>query len=470
MTFNGKGIIFYELNEVPKKIVETYIELKPKSTISKIINRCNLIETYNHDQGELHPWTTWPTLHRGVNNNLHKIQFINQELDKSINIKYPPIWDILQKNKISVGVFGSLQSFPPIRSKYVKYYLPDTFAPSFNALPAELENFQKFNLSLCKDNKAIANSIKSKQYFYFLQLILSNSISINSSVKTFNQVISEIFMKKNKSRRPLLQPILNFDLFIKYLKKEKPNFTTYFTNHVAGMLHRYWVYLYNNDLNVDKDFHDDFYKYSIIKAMDIVDRQLEKLIKVSDKYNYNIVIASSMGQKARDSISQNQDIILNNFSKLLYSLRLNPRDYSELPAMQPDVCIKCANKKSLNTLRSKIKKITDFNNTEIILERYQPVELNLNISLKMTRKISTDSKIKIFDKEKNLNDAGLKMINRDPGTGYHCPEGTLLTYGDKTFVDLFNNLIKNNEIIDTTKITPLILNYFEIDIPSYMSL
>ena len=56
--------------------------------------------------------------------------------------------------------------------------------------------------------------------------------------------------------------------------------------------------------------------------------------------------------------------------------------------MQPDVCIKCANKESLNNLRSKIKNITDLNNEEIILERYSPVELNLNISLKMTKKIS----------------------------------------------------------------------------------
>ncbi len=465
MASSTRGIILYELNEVPKKIIETFIKLRPKSTISKIINRSKLIETYTNDTGELHPWTTWPTLHRGVNNNLHNIQFINQELENNINLKYPPIWDILQKNKISVGVFGSLQSFPPIKSNYVKYYLPDTFAPSYNSYPEELENFQKFNLSLCKDNKAISNSIKGKHYYYFLKLILSNSISFHSFIKTFNQVIKEIYSIKNKARRPLLQPTLNFDLFIKYLKKEKPNFTTYFTNHVAGMMHRYWAYLYKNDQN----YVDDFHKSSIIKAMDIVDRQLKVLIKFSEKYNYNIIITSSMGQKARDSISQDEDIILNSVSKLCLALGLNSKDYSELPAMQPDVCISCANKKALNNLRSKIKKITDFNNEEIIIERYQPVELNLNISLKMTKSISVNSKIKIFNEVKNLKDAGLQKINRDPGTGYHCPEGTLLTYGDNNFERLFNDLIKTNKIIDTTKITPLILNYFKVDVPKYMN-
>ena len=72
-------------------------------------------------------------------------------------------------------------------------------------------------------------------------------------------------------------------------------------------------------------------------------------------------------------------------------------------------------------------------------------------------------------KKKNLSDAGLKIIDRDPGTGYHCPEGTLLTYGDKHFENLFNNFINSDNFINTTKITPLILTYFNIILPSYMN-
>ena len=170
MVTKKKGIIFYELLGT-SVMIEKYIELRPKSTFAKLINNSDLINTFTNDVGELHPWTTWPTLHRGVNNNLHKIQFINQELE--INKKYPPIWDILQKNKISVGVYGSLQSYPPIKSKYIKYYLPDTFSPSYEAYPKELEDFQKFNLSICKDNKAVANSIKGDLYLDFLKLVIS---------------------------------------------------------------------------------------------------------------------------------------------------------------------------------------------------------------------------------------------------------------------------------------------------------
>ena len=49
-----------------------------------------------------------------------------------------------------------------------------------------------------------------------------------------------------------MQAILSFDVYEKYLLKEKPEFTTYFTNHVAGMMHRYWDNLFNPQTNSKK--------------------------------------------------------------------------------------------------------------------------------------------------------------------------------------------------------------------------
>ena len=88
------SLILYELNEVPIKLIKKYVELKPKSAFARLLKIGKSIDTITYDKGELHPWTTWPTLHRGVNNDKHHIQFINQPLDKSS--KYPPLWDIIQ--------------------------------------------------------------------------------------------------------------------------------------------------------------------------------------------------------------------------------------------------------------------------------------------------------------------------------------------------------------------------------------
>ena len=110
----------------------------------------------------------------------------------------------------------------------------------------------------------------------------------------------------------------------------------------------------------------------------------------------------------------------------------------------------------------------DLNNINIIIERYEPVDLNLNISLVMTDKLCEKKKIKINSSKKNLEEAGLKVVNRDPGTAYHCPEGSLFTIGDKEIDSLFQNI--GNPTIDTAKLAPLILHYFGVKIPSYMKL
>jgi hypothetical protein len=228
-------------------------------------------------------------------------------------------------------------------------------------------------------------------------------------------------------------------------------------------MHRYWIYLFN-----EKGNKDIFNKNSLIKSMDIADSQLKRLVQVSKNNNYNIIITSSMGQKLRENISPDLDICLISLSKLCKSIGINPINYRELPAMQPDICIKCSNKKALDSLRHNIKRIRDTKDNNILTERYEPIDLNLNISIKMTSNVYEYQKLKVDGLEKELKETGFRIVNRDPGTAYHCPQGILFTYGDEVINDMFKNL--NNPNIDTTKIAPIILKYFGVKLPHYMKL
>ena len=164
----AKKLLIYELNEVPKRLIEEYIKLKPNSIFAKL-HKNNLVETYTEDEGELHPWSTWPTFYRGVSSKDHKIKFINQNLKYAK--KFPSVWEIIYKKKLSIGIYGSLQSYPPIKHKNVSFYLPDTFAPDIDAFPKELSIFQDFNLSF------ISNSVR-----LFVFLIKSFKGSNNTKI------------------------------------------------------------------------------------------------------------------------------------------------------------------------------------------------------------------------------------------------------------------------------------------------
>lgn len=452
-------LILYELNEISPKILEYYINLKSNSALAKLINKNGYQKTFTTDEGELHPWSTWPTLHRGVNNSKHKIKFINQDLRLSNH--YPPIWQILDKKNISLGIFGSLQSYPPLRTKNIKFFLPDTFAPDQLSYPSKIEDFQKFNLLLTRKNKAISRSLDSNSILLFIKLVKNNLISFSSAFKVISHLIKETIYTPYKTRRSLMQPILGFDLYFKLLRKENPQFSTFFSNHVAGIMHRYWGHLFPNESILSAKDTKLFYANSIIKALDIADKQIKQLIKFCNKNDYELLILSSMGQEAIIRDDYIPELFLDDIDNLISFLGLKKSNYTLLPAMQPDICIKCADLKSLESFLEKIKLISDLNGVELLRKVYEPVGNILNISLTRSKSLA-DSKILKYDNEIfPISDLGFSVITRHPGTGYHVPEGV--------FVSLKNKInLQTKSAIDTREICPLILRFFDLEVPSYM--
>ncbi len=456
-------IIIYELNEVPRKLYDFYIKQFPNSTFSYFNKNGLVFNTFTKDNGELHPWSTWPTVHRGVYNFQHNIRFINQDL--TIAKQFKPVWEILSKNGVDTGVFGSLQSYPPIENNFIKFYLPDTFAPDDKANLESLSLFQSFNLSMANENKAKSRKIKKSQFKLFIKLMKEGVISMNTFSYIFKHLVKEKVNSKYKSRRSLIQNIIGFELFFKTLQRHKPSFCTYFTNHVAGMMHRYWRDLFPNEFNLDNKQIDYFHSKSILKAMHIADKDLQKLLKFSKSNGYDLWVISSMGQESIDRGEYIPELYLKDFQTFLSKLNLNSNNYELLPAMQPDYCISCSSMEDLNALRKILDYLRDSNGKRIINERYPPQGNRLNIILENSPSVVIDNKLKILEAEYSLGDFGFEIITRDIGTGYHIPEGIMLSIGANN-----SRLEKyNGEIIETASICPTILDLFEIEIKDYMT-
>ena len=103
-------------------------------------------------------------------------------------------------------------------------------------------------------------------------------ISPKTLMKVFLHLMKEIVWSKYKIRRSLMQPVLGFDPYFYQLNKYKPDFSTFFTNHLAGVLHRYWYDLYPEEFKETPRDKNNFKKKTIIKALDIADMQLKKLL------------------------------------------------------------------------------------------------------------------------------------------------------------------------------------------------
>ena len=131
----SRRIVLFELNEVPWRIVDEFIADHPHSALARILPISRSYTSVAADRGHLSPWTTWPTLHRGVNDEQHMIASFGQDLSE-VDREYPPIWQLLHDAGVSVGMCGSLHSYPaPADIEGYNFYLPDTFASEPTAFP-----------------------------------------------------------------------------------------------------------------------------------------------------------------------------------------------------------------------------------------------------------------------------------------------------------------------------------------------
>ena len=449
-------LIVYEINELPLKLLNYYLSINPNGGFGKLIRDGHLMSTICTNKGELHPWSTWPTFHRGVTNSQHNINYINQDLS-SINSLYPPIWSLLNQKGITTGVFGSLQSYPPSNNKHSLFYLPDTFAPEPYAYPSALSIFQQFNLKLVSQNKATAGKFTLTDLLYFLILVFLGSFSFKSVIKTIAHPITELFSKQYRNKRSLFQALLSFDLYYKHLTYFRPQFSTYFTNHLAGMMHRYWIHVFPDDFP-DSSAPSIFYRDLVLEALDITDNHLLQLKNYCDKNNTELLIASSMGQSAIDRGKYYPEYLIDNSSALLSFLELPSDDYVFLLSMQPDIIVDCKSFRARDLLLKKILLFTDSTNHQLLRHRYSTDSLRVNLSLATSKAYDAGKKVFYNGNPFPLSKSGLKVISRHPGTAYHTAEGIVVAYGS-TIQTLISS--RNLDTMDTTLFKDIILDFYE---------
>jgi len=216
-------IILYELNEVPWRVFDWYIKQRPGSHMAELFKESGLYTTRTHDKGELHPWSTWPSLHRGVYNTTHHINFINQDL--SCAEEFPPLWQTLTELGIRVGVFGSMQSWPvPVGSKYC-FYIPDTFAQTPETQPKNYSAYQSLNLRQTRADGAVTQSVQmNSNMFTELATLPFIGVRFITFMQLTRHLINEKIDARYRSRRALMQAPLGFDVFCMHIRKRNPSF------------------------------------------------------------------------------------------------------------------------------------------------------------------------------------------------------------------------------------------------------
>tara|TARA_B100001248_G_scaffold51197_1_gene33201 strand:- start:168 stop:1616 length:1449 start_codon:yes stop_codon:yes gene_type:complete len=326
----SRRIVNLEINEIPPSLFLNYINnIRNKESTLKDLKDRNLLTIYTTkandvSKNKLYPSQTWASFLTGKPYSEHKCYWYSDYIDyKDL------LWSKLALNNKSSGILGSLHSSKIPNNLFCdsnfKFYIPDCFSSINTTKPREYKDFQSLNISLV--NKAgrvtgLRNLIKDF-LSYFLKLLINPrkfGISI-FSLKMILRIIYYSFKYRNKellrmAQFPLIGSLFN-DLFLNHL----PDYSSLFSNHIAGNMHRYW-YAHDRSNYKIKDKYDEIWiknnKHSINISFTLLDEYIKFLLKKKDFKDATILITSSMGQEPNPRFDER---VLNNYSGKITNLK-----------------------------------------------------------------------------------------------------------------------------------------------------
>jgi hypothetical protein len=422
-----KPILLLEMNEIPWRVIDLYRGDDRFPHIRRFFPESRTYTTVAVDSGELSPWVTWPTIHRGLPNEAHGVYNLGQD---PATFKGTPLWKEYRQQGLSIGVCGSLQSWPPQDPGLGGFYIPDTFAHDAQCIPSYIEPLQKFNLGQVQRNGRVVEA-RSFRVTEALRLMLSVprlGLRLPTLWAIARQLWGERSDKALLARRSIFQTILFWDIFKSlYHPKHPPALATFFTNHVAGVMHRYWHHVFPEDFGGKYAGGSRVHKATMDFAMGYVDRMLGDVMRFQEQNpSLVVVFASSMGQDAvhRDE-HEGFEASVPEISRLLSKLGMPRDNYRPLLAMVPQVAIDVPDSghrteaiKNLNVCR-----------TRSGAPLFSVQEIGSSLSITIQTPSLADIRAGGFEGPDGVwhdwQGAGVAMNPVEPGTAYHIPEGSL---------------------------------------------
>lgn len=428
-------VIIYELNEVPWKIIDLYISKRTNSNLAKLVSGSSCLTTIINDPScTLQPWRTWPTFHKSMYADEHKSVDLGQD---PTTICGDNIWDVAEAENLIVGLFGVMQTWPAHSPKNGGFYIPDTFSKTSEVFPTSLQRFQEFNLSMTKKDGFNSDSkLNIKDLLPLGLSLVRRGLSIYSVLNICKSLIKERLDKRHKAGRSILQVLPCFDLYWKLHLEHQPDLSLFFTNHVAGMMHRFWgdtVSQYTEEYDYQPD---EVYQNLIIQAMDHFDHQLGIIMNFVHQNPDNIlIVASSMGQQGvPQSKKMAESYVVEDVDKLVRELNLGQAE--EGIAMHPRTVLKFDDDSSVQNAINALESVTSSDGLKLF-RKFNIYKQTLTFAINPGDENSKLSSRVNYSpcgqevKQDHISQLGISVKSRPGGgnTGYHIPQGIMISYG-----------------------------------------
>src|SRR6185312_3841896 len=108
---NPSKVVLFELNEITWRLLDPLLKRGNLPALARLIGRgVRGTPMAPEIPPDLDPWVSWTTVYTGRPPEEHGVKFLEQPPE---TVRGPKIWDIVADAGKSVGVYGSIMSWPP---------------------------------------------------------------------------------------------------------------------------------------------------------------------------------------------------------------------------------------------------------------------------------------------------------------------------------------------------------------------
>jgi hypothetical protein len=425
-----RPILLLEVNEVHWRILDRALESPARSHLRRFVDSALTRTTHSGDVGWLSPWITWPSLHRGISNVEHGIEHLGQDV---ATFKGRAIWEEYRALGESIGICGSLQSWPPIDPGRGGFYVPDTFARDERCVPRYLEPLQRLNLDLVSESGRVGSRrVPLRAATRALPAAIRAKISPRFVARVMQQLLRERRDPTCAMRRPTFQTLFFWEIFQGLFDPRRPPaFSTFFTNHVAGLMHRHWDEVFPEDFPERAPVTKPLHTEGVAFAFDVLDELIGDALRFQEECpSLILVLASSMGQAAfRRTWQHGRELVLHDLARLLTRLGIPSSAYSVAPAMVPQAAANVPDAHWRDVIARELRGVRSSSGLEVFDVDARGASLSITLSTPSSEALDEGALTLADGSRATWEEAGMAVHVIPTGTGNHIAEGSLAIVG-----------------------------------------
>ena len=460
-----RRVVLVELNEITWRFVDPFVKDGLLSAFAGLLRDGVRATTISPEvTPDLDPWVSWTTVYTGRPMAEHGVKFLEQPPE---TVHGPRVWDLVADAGRSVGIFGSIMSWPP-RTDVEGFWVPGPFSPGTETHPANLRPIQDLNVGYTRAHSPLAKAEQRPSKLALLKRLKKLGLKASTIARLVGYYGRRALRLAKPWELVSLQPVINFDLFAQQWQQHKPTFSTFHTNHVAHYQHRFWR---STDptpfLEPPSAAEVRGFGGAIRYGYQVADEILAKLRQIVTDDTV-LVIASGLGQKpyVTPEFKDGRSVIrLKEITQVLDLLGVSRDDCDFYSVMAPQWNVRFKSDTALRQAEAAIA--AAYYGTpgqELFAHTAVGHTINLNVRQKLPRPIDWDADC-VFPS------TGKKVKMRDlcaekdatPKQGHHDDKGVLIMAGPGIRAGA---VIKDCSTLD---IAPTLLAIMGLPVPDHMN-